>query len=449
MSVMLYAKTKQNRVEAHVLNGEQTEGAVLYTAQTLTAEEQAQARENINAPGFSDIPQKTSELENDSGFITAEDIPAIPTKTSELQNDSGFITSPNVVYCTCDTDGRTADKEATIVSGTLASLQTGDQAIVKFTYANGSRNPTLKIGNTDAKPIMRYGTTSPLITADLSWNAGTSFLLVYDGNYWQMVSWLNSIYPEISKANITSGTNIATGLITGRRAKEAVEAFAPVKDVRINGTSVVSGGVAEIPAKVTDLGTIDSSLYDDDMYVYLTTLTESGWYKFCWGNGDDFTYFVQVQSIDYDGYTYVNQHMWGAEEGASTEYVRGLRLENGEVVNERTVSYLTLDVANTAFSRVGHSHVRYVAQSQSVWDYCNSVAIQNNNPLVIYFDVSTSKTYLIETYMGGHQPVYKMQKVTEMNDISYFCQRSSYYYSGAEHWGSWYKFSGEVYTPGR
>lgn len=449
MSVMLYAKTKQNRVEAHVLNGEQTEGAVLYTAQTLTAEEQAQARENINAPGFSDIPQKTSELENDSGFITSADIPAIPTKTSELQNDSGFITSPNVVYCTCSTAKATTAKVATIVSGALTSLHAGDQAIVKFSNSNTSGSPTLKIGNTDAKPIMRYGATTPSASAETSWNAGSPILFVYDGTYWVMCGFLNSVYYEISEANITNASGSTAGLISGRRAKEAVEAFAPVKDVQIGGTSVVSGGVAEIPAKVTDLGTIDSSLYDDDMYVYLTTLTESGWYKFCWGNGDDFTYFVQVQSIDYDGYTYVNQHMWGAEEGASTEYVRGLRIENGEVVNERTVSYLTLDVANTAFSRVGHSHVRYVAQSQSVWEFCNSVAIQNNNPLVIYFDVSTSKTYLIETYMGSHQPVYKMQKVTEMNDISYFCQRSSYYYSGEEHWGSWYKFSGEVYTPGR
>lgn len=197
----------------------------------------------------------------------------------------------------------------------------------------------------------------------------------------------------------------------------------------------------------TDLGTINSALYEDDVYAYLNTLTDSGWYKFVWGNGDDFTYFVQAQSVEFDGNTFVNQHFWGAEEGASTEYIRGLRIEDGEVVNERTVSYLTIDVANTAFSRVGHSHVRYETKSQSVWDFCDSVAIQNNNPLVIYFDLSTNKTYLIETYMGGHQPVYKMQKVTEMNDTSYFCQRSSYYYSGREHWGSWYKFTGTIFTP--
>lgn len=40
-----------------------------------------------------DIPTKTSELENDSGFITDGDI---PTKTSDLVNDSGFITETDV-----------------------------------------------------------------------------------------------------------------------------------------------------------------------------------------------------------------------------------------------------------------------------------------------------------------------------------------------------------------
>ena len=37
------------------------------------------------------VPTKTSELTNDSGFITASDIPTIPTKTSQLTNDSGFV----------------------------------------------------------------------------------------------------------------------------------------------------------------------------------------------------------------------------------------------------------------------------------------------------------------------------------------------------------------------
>ena len=42
------------------------------------------------------VPTKTSELENDSGFITSSDIPTIPTKTSQLTNDSGFITAADI-----------------------------------------------------------------------------------------------------------------------------------------------------------------------------------------------------------------------------------------------------------------------------------------------------------------------------------------------------------------
>ena len=48
------------------------------------------------------VPTKTSDLQNDSGFITSGDIPAIPTKTSELQNDSGFVTSSAIPTKTSD-----------------------------------------------------------------------------------------------------------------------------------------------------------------------------------------------------------------------------------------------------------------------------------------------------------------------------------------------------------
>lgn len=41
----------------------------------------------------SDLPTKTSDLTNDSGFITSADV---PTKTSDLTNDSGFITAAQI-----------------------------------------------------------------------------------------------------------------------------------------------------------------------------------------------------------------------------------------------------------------------------------------------------------------------------------------------------------------
>lgn len=41
-------------------------------------------------------PTTTSQLTNNSGFITSDDIPAIPTKTSELTNDNEYITESQV-----------------------------------------------------------------------------------------------------------------------------------------------------------------------------------------------------------------------------------------------------------------------------------------------------------------------------------------------------------------
>ena len=109
--------------------GDVVTNAVKTTVQALTDAQKQQARENIGAGTSSfdgdyngltnkpTIPTKTSELSNDSGFITEANIPVksvngktgdvtldaksvgalpdttvVPSKTSELDNDSGFIT---------------------------------------------------------------------------------------------------------------------------------------------------------------------------------------------------------------------------------------------------------------------------------------------------------------------------------------------------------------------
>ena len=165
----------------------------------------------------------------------------IPANTSDLVNNSGFITSPNVVYCTCDTAAGTVAKEATIVSGTLTSLTAGDQAIVKFVNTNTATNPTLNIAGTGAKAIKRYGTTAVGTTNATSWTAGTTFICVYDGTNWALVSWINTAYSEISEANITSSSSSSTGLVSGRRVKKAVETFAPVTSVNGQTGAVTIG----------------------------------------------------------------------------------------------------------------------------------------------------------------------------------------------------------------
>ena len=43
-----------------------------------------------------EIPTKTSDLVNDSGFITASQVPPVPSNLSEYNNDVGFITASAV-----------------------------------------------------------------------------------------------------------------------------------------------------------------------------------------------------------------------------------------------------------------------------------------------------------------------------------------------------------------
>ena len=76
------------------------------------------------------IPTKTSELENDSGYITSEDLPSVPTKTSQLKNDSGFITSSPLTISAYHT------AEYTLVGDTNLSPGAGKSGTATF-YVNG------------------------------------------------------------------------------------------------------------------------------------------------------------------------------------------------------------------------------------------------------------------------------------------------------------------------
>ena len=72
-----------------------------------------------------DIPTATSELTNDSGFITSSDV---PTATSQLTNDSGFITSSDVSAAGLSGDYNDLTNKPTIP--TLTSQLTNDSGFI-------------------------------------------------------------------------------------------------------------------------------------------------------------------------------------------------------------------------------------------------------------------------------------------------------------------------------
>ena len=65
------------------------------------------------------IPTKTSDLSNDSGFITINDVPVVtvPERTSDLTNDSGFITSDDLQNITVPTKTSDLTNDSGFITG--------------------------------------------------------------------------------------------------------------------------------------------------------------------------------------------------------------------------------------------------------------------------------------------------------------------------------------------
>lgn len=248
--------------------------------------------------------------------------------------------------------------------------------------------------------------------------------------------------PEISEADITNGTSSISGLISGRRAKQAVETFAPVTDVKVNGTSVVNeNGIAGVivPPEVTDLGNIDPSEYEDDRDVFLNTLLQDGAYRFVWADGDDFEYYVVVESMLEYGYVY--QRYWYSEEGSKYLYNCSLTVEDGEVVDRYEDNYMTTNEAILLFAPKTHNHYENVSKAKTVWDYCNDdLAFDNGKPYIVYADTLNSKNWLIERYSAMRSPNQRFIRLYDLGDASHFFLRSGLYSAGAITWGSWKEY---------
>lgn len=261
------------------------------------------------------IPSNTSDLNNDSGFIstetdptvpswakasskpsytasevgavpttrtvngkalssditlTASDVSAlpsstsIPSKTSDLQNDSGFI-SHAIYYGT--SASAAADTTKVVTCADFTSLTAGSAIVVEFSTTNSAAvaDLMLNVNGTGAKGI-RYinnGTRGNLTSAGYL-KANTAYLFVYDGDYWVAYFNYNTTYSSMTDAEITAGTGTTARTITPARLKTAVQTWENVHSV--NGqTGAVSLSIPTVPTNV-------SSFNNDAGYLTLATL---------------------------------------------------------------------------------------------------------------------------------------------------------------------------------
>ena len=220
--------------------GEVVTNAVKTTAQTLTDAQKAQARTNIGAGtssfsgvyddliGKPTIPSKTSELDNDSGFITNAALAPyaktvdVPTKTSQLNNDSGFV------------DAAGASAAAPVQS---VNAKTGAVVLTQDDVGNGTTYVRTHNDFTDAAKQQINTNKDNIVMLDSDMEAAQGDITTLKGNVTTLTTALQS-----KQDNIVGGASTITGdNLTANRALVS------------NG----SGKVAVSAVTATELGYLD------------------------------------------------------------------------------------------------------------------------------------------------------------------------------------------------
>ena len=171
-----------------------------------------------------EIPTKTSQLTNDSGFlnqipaeyVTETDLTSyVKTVNSVSPNEDGNVTielpdmkgNCRAAYGTCSTEAATAEK-AIVIEDLNWKLEVGSIITVRFSVANTASNVTLNVNGTGAYGIRTSGESSYTgSSSTYCGNANRALTYMFDGSHWQWIS--AGAYPS-SATNVSLGQGYTT-----------------------------------------------------------------------------------------------------------------------------------------------------------------------------------------------------------------------------------------------
>jgi hypothetical protein len=206
----------------------------------------------------SDIPANTSDLNNDSGFITTADLPdlsgyalssSVPTKTSDLTNDSGFVTSADLP--TVNAADRLVSGDYEIVLGTDGVLTTGNIDVGNLAL--------ITVPGGDA--ITSYNSKDVDIFTNVGDGAYSEVWIHHEGNVeittnggqlsWNFDTTGNLVLPPVdaSALSVTSGIVFSDGTFQNT----AAISFSGSYNDLTNTPTLFSGSYTDLTNKPTEL----------------------------------------------------------------------------------------------------------------------------------------------------------------------------------------------------
>lgn len=203
---------------------------------------------------------------------TAHDVPSggtsgqVLAKQSNTDYDLEWVNqagggAKNVWYGTCSTSASSSPKTVTTTSGDF-TLTTGNILCVLFAHANALSGATLEVDGNTAKAAYPMDGVSDISNR---WGSNELVMFAYDGSKFILLdqSLASTTAYGITKLNNTVTSTSTSEAATAKAVKTAYENCG-VTDVTLDGSSVVSSGVAAltsptIPTKTSDL--VNDSLF--------------------------------------------------------------------------------------------------------------------------------------------------------------------------------------------
>lgn len=181
------------------------------------------------------------------------DSTVIPSKTSDLTNDSGFVTGSKIYVGTCTTAAATMPKVCTVETfptDTNGKPLLGTVISVKFSYTNsGTTNRGLNVNGCGSASV--WYNTGVTTTNNYYGYAGRYITYMWDGTYWVWQGWsydTNTTYSNVSlgQGYATQNNASASATITATLSSYALTANGIVSvkfnyDVPANATLNING----------------------------------------------------------------------------------------------------------------------------------------------------------------------------------------------------------------
>lgn len=164
----------------------------------------------------SELPTKTSDLTNDSGFITAA---SVPTKTSDLTNDSNFVSDANYVHTDNNFTTTLKNKLNGIAAGAEVNVQS-DWAQTTTTADDYIKNKPTKLTDFTNDAGFITSAALPTKTSDLTNDSGfitSAALSPYSTTQQMNTAISNAVADKADRSEIPTATSDLTndsGFIT-------------------------------------------------------------------------------------------------------------------------------------------------------------------------------------------------------------------------------------------